>query len=186
MNIETIWLSYSERMAEIELFQRSTKDAAKEELKALHDYGKKMESRSEYKEVSLSTHNMTFRNARFGQAHFYHHKSLSIEDCQQEVVFRKNRQYQWLLAEAYEEFEDYLHKVYAYYAYCGFIDANFWPLSDYGNIKLSERDSLDFNWYVEQSHKKKGGHEVSWRAFGNRFPCLNDMRPTINLVSIWC
>lgn len=169
MNIEDIWSNYSERMAEIELFQCATKNATKEELKVLLDYGKKMEDLSEFKDMSHSMHNMTFRDARSGQTHSYHHKSLSIEDCQQEVLFRKNRQYQWLLAAAYEEFEDYLHKVYAY---CGFTNENFWPLSDYGNIKLSERNSLEFNWYVEQSHKKKGAPRSILVSFRQSFPLL--------------
>ena len=43
MNIEDIWSNYSERIAEIELFQRATKNAAKEELKVLLDYGKRID-----------------------------------------------------------------------------------------------------------------------------------------------
>ncbi|TAK69840.1 MAG: hypothetical protein EPO19_07075 [Betaproteobacteria bacterium] len=169
MNIDDIWSNYSERMAEIELFQRTAKDAAKDELKVLLDYGKRMEELPEYKDMALSTHNMTFRDARFGQLRSYHHKSLSVEDCQQEVIFRKNRQYQWLLAEAYEEFEDYVHKLYAY---CGFNDVDFWPLSDYGSIRLSERNSLGFNWYIGQSHKKKGAPRSILVRFRQSFPLL--------------
>lgn len=183
MNIEDIWANYSERIAEIELFQRATKNAANEELKVLLDYGGKMENLPEYKGMSLSMHNMTFRDAQSGGIHFYHHKSLSIEDSQRDVLLRKNRHYQWLLAEAYEEFEAYIHKIYAY---CGFTDKNFWPLNDYGNIKLFERDSLTFNWYVEQSDKKKGTPRSILANFRQSFPLLQryevDNKLGINLV----
>lgn len=169
MNIEDIWSNYSEHIAEIELFQRATKRASEEELKSLLHYGNQVADSPELKNIPLSSHNMTFRDALSGATYSYHHRQMSIEDRQQDILFRKNRQYQWLLVEAYEEFEDYLHKVYAY---CGLTDANFWPLYDYGHIKLSERGSLDFNWYLEQSNKKKGATRSILVSFRNSFPEL--------------
>lgn len=169
MNIEEIWSSYSERIAEIELFQRAAKSASGAELKALLQYAKQIEDSSELNGIRLSSHNMTFRDARSGKINSYHHRTMSIEDRQKEVLFRKNRQYQWLLAEAYEEFRDYLYKIYAY---CGITDPNFWPLCDYGNIKLSERDSLDFKWYFEKA-KKNGAPRSILESFRKSFPPLH-------------
>lgn len=170
MNIEEIWLSYSECVAEIELFQRAAKSASGTELKALLQYAEKIEGSSDLKGIPLSTHNMTFHDANSGRTYSYHHRTMSIEDRKNEAFFRKNRQYQWLLAEAYEKFEDYLYKVYAY---CGLTDTNFWPLCDYGNIKLSERESLDFKWYLEQAHKKKGAPRSILESFRKSFPQLH-------------
>ncbi len=101
-------------------------------------------------------HNMSFRNAKTGDAIFYGFKELSIEDRYLHVLLHKNKQYQWLLAEAYEEFEDYIENAYAYY---GSINNSFWPLRDYGNIFLSELKNKDFYWYVEQARKEKGRTE---------------------------
>lgn len=183
MKIDEIWRSYSERIAEIELFQRAVKSASGTELKTLLQYAEQIEGSPELKSIPLSSHNMTFRDVRSGQTYSYHHRTMSIEDRRKEALFRKNRQYQWLLAEAYEEFEDYLYKVYAY---CGLTDANFWPLCDYGNIKLSERDSLDFNWYLEQSHKKKGAPRSFLVSFRQSFPQLKkyetDNKLDVNLA----
>ncbi len=170
MNIDDIWQSYSERIAEIELFQRAAKSASGTELKALLQYAEQIEETPELKNITLSSHNMTFRDARSGQIYSYHHRTMSVEDRQREALFRKNKQYQWLLAEAYEEFEDYLFKVYAY---CGLTDTNFWPLCDYGNIKLSERDSLDFKWYLEQANKKKGAPRSILESFRKSFSQLH-------------
>jgi hypothetical protein len=58
---------------------------------------------------------MTFYDAITGNVIFYDHKKLSIEDRYLHIFIHKNKQYQWLLAEAYEEYEDYLENIYAYY-----------------------------------------------------------------------
>jgi len=169
MNIKDIWSNYSERIAEIELFQRAVKSASGMELKALFQYAENEGTDPKLKGVPLSSHNMTFRDARSGQVSSYHYRTMSTDDRKSEALFRKNRQYQWLLAEAYEEFEDYLFKVYAY---CGLNDSNFWPLCDYGNIKLSERDKLDFNWHLQQANKKKGAPKSILETFRKSFPRL--------------
>lgn len=172
MKIEEIWKSYSERIAEIELFQRAAKSASETELKELLQYAGQIEGSPELKNIAQTSHNMTFRDARSGKIHSYHHRNMSIEDLQREALLRRNRQYQWLLAEAYEEFEDYLFKTYAY---CGLTDTNFWPLCDYGNIKLSERASLDFKWYLKQADKKKGAPGTILDSFRKSFSQLNNI-----------
>jgi len=96
------------------------------------------------KEFAHSLHNMAFRSAKDGERIVFGQKKLSVEDHKLSVFLHKNKQYQWLLSEAYEEFEDCLKYLYAY---AGSIDINFWPLADYGNISLNELPKKPFKWF---------------------------------------
>ena len=132
-DIASLWEDYTERMAEIELSQRATKDIASSEWKESIRYAEQVKNFPDAQSLSVSLHNMTFREARTGHLSVYRQRRIDMETRQLNILRRKNRQYQWLLAEAYEEFEDYVHKVYAY---CGFVNSDFWPLCDYGSIAL--------------------------------------------------
>ncbi len=152
MELMEIWKNFSDRMAEVELFHRAARESAQNELNEIQVYATMLKDNSELKELPSSLHNMTFYNARTGTVEVYHHKKHSIEDRLLHVLLHKNKQYQWLLAEAYEEFEDYLENVYAY---CGIGDTALWPLQDYGTISLIELPQKDFSWFAEQAKKKK-------------------------------
>lgn len=169
MTLDDIWSDFSGRMAEIELMQRATKSSAQEEMKTLNQFYEQFFNNPELRDASVSIHNMMFKNARSGRTTSYQHKEQSIEDRQLGVLLRKNRQYQWLLAEAYEEFEDFLHLLYAY---CGYSDPNFWPLADYGKIKLADMASMSFQWHLNQSNGKKGAPRSILQAFRQAFPLL--------------
>ena len=88
---------------------------------------------------------MLFYDAKTGEARsIFGRREISVEDRMKAVVLHKNKQYQWLLVEAYEAFEDYIEDVYAY---AGLIDKNLWPCRHFGNISLSELSNKDFNWF---------------------------------------
>ena len=175
MELNEIWTNFAERMAEIELFQRAAKDSAKNELLLITQYTNSLKDNPELKELSASLHNMTFYDARTGIVRFYNHKERSLEDRYLHVLLHKNKQYQWLLSEAYEEFEDYLENVYAYY---GRINNGFWPLKDYGNISLSELGEKDYAWHVEQARKKKDKPHSILNRFRKQFPGLKAIEAT--------
>jgi hypothetical protein len=160
MELNEIWSNFTERMAEIELFQRAAKNITQKELIFLN----------ESKNSVGSSHNMLFPNARTGEKKPYYFKKLDSEERHLLVLFHKNKQYKWLLAEAYEEFEDYLENIYAYY---GSINDSFWPLEDYGNISLSELKDKNYTFYVERARKKKDIHKILNR-FKMQFPRLKD------------
>ncbi len=170
-NIDRLWEDYADRMAEIELFQRATKDVASSEWKKLVCYAEQVKSYpTDSQSLSVSVHNMTFREPRTGHLSVYRHRNIDINTKQLNILHRKNRHYQWLLAEAYEEFEDYIYKIYAY---CGFVDSDFWPLCDYGSIALSDLRTKTFPWFVEQSKQKKGAPHSILARFRERFPELH-------------
>lgn len=82
------------------------------------------------------------------------------------MVLHKNKQYQWLLSEAYEEFEDCLERLYAY---AGYTDNNFWPLRDFGNISLNELSQKPYEWFEEQASNKKDAPSSIINKFRNTY-----------------
>ncbi len=181
MELNEIWNNFAERMAEIELFQYATKATSKNELDSLTEYSNVVKENPSLKDLPKSVHNMSFYDARTGIIKFYNYKKRSLEDYYLHVLLHKNKQYQWLLSEAYEEFEDYLENVYAYF---GYKNNCFWPLKDYGNIFLTDICKKDYDWYVKQAKKKneKEPHSILNR-FRNHFPALKDIE-TKNKINV--
>lgn len=169
MELDKIWSNFSERMVDIELLHRVAKDSAKKELQKIIEYSESIKDKPELQNLSASLHNITFYDAKTGQVVFYDHKELSIKDRYLHVLIHKNKQYQWLLAEAYEEYEDYLENIYAYY---GKFNKAFWPLKDFGNIFLSELEDKDYFWYLEQARKKKDIPHSILSRLRKQFPKL--------------
>lgn len=169
MKLDQIWATYSDRMSEIELLHRSTKDLANRELRKINEYAGSIKDNDELKELSSSHHNMSFNDVKTGNTRFYDQAKLSLEERYLNVLLHKNKQYQWLLAEAYEEFEDFLENVYAFY---GYVNNTFWPLKDYGSITLSELANKDFDWHAKQAKNKKDTPKSILNKFRSQFPEL--------------
>jgi len=180
MDLREINEYYSSRMAQIHLYQRAMKELASKELKNLYEYEKTLEQRPELEEFSHSLHNMAFRRAKDGEPIFFGKWKLSIKDLKLSVVLHKNKQYQWLLSEAYEEFEDCLERLYAY---AGYMDPNFWPLSDFGNISLIELSQKTFEWFEKQASKKKDTPSSIINKFRNTDSALKTQE-TVNALGV--
>lgn len=166
MDLSEIIEYYSSKMTQIHLYQRAMKEIAKKELQNLYEYEKSLEQNPEMRKFANSFHNMTFRRALDGRHVFFGKKKLSVRDHQLSVVLHKNKQYQWLLSESYEEFEDCLERLYAY---AGHADVNFWPLVDFGNVSLNELRNKPFKWYEEQASKKKDAPASIINKFRNEY-----------------
>lgn len=152
MEFKTIFEAYSTKMTQIYLYQRAMQELAKKEFQKLYEYENSLKKKPEMLEMPYSHHNMYFRTARDGTYQFFGSKKSSVKERRLSMVLHKNKQYQWLLAEAYEGFEDYIEDLYAC---AGFKNNDFWPLHDYGNITLSEIKSKPFEWFQFQAKKKK-------------------------------
>lgn len=166
MDLAEIIECYSSKMTQIHLYQRAMKDIAKKELENLYKYEQSLEQNPEMEEFAHSFHNIAFRRAQDGEHVFFGQKKLSVKDHQLSVVLHKNKQYQWLLSESYEEFEDCLERLYAY---AGHTDVNFWPLADFGNISLLESRHKPFKWYEEQASKEKDAPASIINKFRNEY-----------------
>lgn len=151
MELDEIFRTFSHRLTEIELLRRAGKDVAAREFKKYLQLAGEAERHPDQAPLYLSTHTMLFYEAQTGEAAVYGGRKLSAEDRVRMVGERKNREYCWLLVEAYEEFEDYLERVYAF---LGKQNPEAWPLADFGNVRLSELEAKDFAWHLETVKRK--------------------------------
>jgi len=113
MEITEIYRRYTDQVCEIHLYQRVLKTSARKEYERVIQFGiqqeKIWEDHRVPKDIPLSTHNFFFRTAQFNQQNFFYgYKERRFEDQKLAVWRHKNKQYQWLLAEAYELFEDFM------------------------------------------------------------------------------
>lgn len=165
MEIDTIYDEYTEKISQIQLYQRTVKEnTGREHAAIIKNAQKFLEEHPDKEEFLSSIHNMHFCRADDGKIQIYGQKISDTKQRELNLILHKNKQYQWLLAEAYEEFEDFLEKVYAY---VGCTDKALWPLKDFGNITLSELEGKDYNWFLEQSKNKKNVPKSILNFFSN-------------------
>jgi len=169
MEIQKIMENFCEKMAEIALYQSAVKDPANKRITSLIEYKNRMKDNPDLLELSRSRHKMTFYDAKTGYLRSYGYREKTIDDQILQIKLHQNKQYCWLLAEAYEEFEDFLE---AAYAFMGFKDQDNWPLRDYGNITIPELSSKDFEWYLEKSKNKKDVPSSILNHFRANYPNL--------------
>jgi hypothetical protein len=172
MNIQEIFSRYTEAVAQLHLYQRAVKANAAKELVELDRYAKTLENHPDLKELPNSVNNMIFRHARDGGPRVFAHKKTSLEEKATQVFYHKNKQYQWLLSEAYELFADFVEDAYAY---AGYVDNNFWPLSDFGSITLSELRTKDFEWFANQARAKRDVPQSALNRFREKLPDFADL-----------
>lgn len=172
MNIQEIFSRYTEAVAQLHLYQRAVKTNAAKELAELDKYAKALENHPDLKELPASVDNMIFRSARDGGHRVFAHKKTSLEEKASRVFYHKNKQYQWLLSEAYELFADFVEDAYAY---AGYIDSDFWPLSDFGSISLSELKTKDFDWFAAQARAKRDVPQSALNRLREKLPDFADL-----------
>lgn len=145
---------------------------------------------SEAKDIFGSSVNaFYFYSPYTGTATPYDAKKTSIDEAIELTFLHKNKQYQWLLADAYEAYEDYLE---AMYACAGFIDPLFWPEKDFESQDPSGAKSLGFQWFLEKSKNKRGAPGTIMAHFRSKLPNLakiernnltnNDLRLTMCII----
>lgn len=98
--------------ADIELLERTMRDATTDQHRRLLENRKRLVDQG-LEDLSSSHHNMSFRSLSTGEHIFYHARSRTSEEIRVDLLIHQNKQYQWLLAEGYEAFEDYVEFVYA-------------------------------------------------------------------------
>lgn len=88
----------------------------------------------------------------------------TIDNDMESLWYHFNKQYQWLLAEAYEYYEEFLSNLYAHTSY---IDNSFLAIKD---ISLDEISNKDLDWFQEQSKNNK----KILKQIRLKIPVLND------------
>lgn len=172
--IENEFKKYLGKICTIQHYQRIINTITKSEIKSLSKIQDNLKDKpDEDKEFyGISLNLFTYRCPFSGHNKPYESLKTSVEEKASLILYHKNKQYQWLLVDAYEIFEDYVESLYA----CmGFIDNNFWPASDFGNISVSEIPSQDLNWFNKQSTIKKRAPKSILNIFRDRFGNLQKL-----------
>ena len=169
MELQEIFDNLSDKITQLQLYQRTIGKMTGEELKRLNEYYESFRDKPEL--LARSRHRMLFYDAKTGEARTFGRRGISVEDRMKAVVLHKNTQYQWLLVEAYEAFKDYIEDVYAY---AGLFDKNLWPCRDFGSISISELNNKDFTWFRNQLSMKKDIRSIL-NQFRKVFDYINDI-----------
>ena len=145
MELDEIFETFKDRLVDIEVLRRAGKDVATREFKKYLELAQQAERHPNRAHLCSSIHAMYYQDAQTGEAVAYGDRELSAQDGVRRVGQRKNREYCWLLVEAYEEFERCMERVYAF---LGKWNPEAWPLEDFGNVKWPELGSKNFGWYL--------------------------------------
>ena len=173
MNVPDIIRALCNRFVEIEIHRSAVNEAAKEESRRLAKYlGRPANSESDSRRY-ISLQNMLFQDLTSGDVVRYGHRQFTAEDEFNMISKHKNRQYCWLLVEAYEEFEDFLERIYAY---IGKDNRNAWRLEDFGSAKLPDLDHKRFDWFLNAVRVK---YRLNHRNLLKR---LREIYPELSLV----
>jgi hypothetical protein len=177
MTPDLIWKNFSSAMADIILSQRTTRSFSDTQLKSLNEQEVLRKSYKRDESTTQSIHNMSFIDPRNGNRIFYDSRRLTAVERMTQVVLKKNMEYQFLIMEAYEIFEDAIESIYAF---LGKKDINFWPLAEFGSKKYNEINDLSFEFYAARAEKRKGGAILIAKTLIDYFECDCD----VNMVSL--
>ena len=161
------------RLVEIQVYRNIVKNVTKEELTRLSEYTERTSEMGDEFVSFLSMQSMYFQDLTSGSLRRYGFVKSNAEQKRDRVAEQKNKQYGWLLVEAYEEFEDFLERIYAH---IGKTDRNAWHLEDFGRVKLSELDDKPFEWYLNNVRRK---HKHNHREILTR---IRQLYPELKLV----
>jgi hypothetical protein len=151
ITIENIYGHFTNKSGQIMTYHYVARNVFNKQVEELEKYTSNLEKIGK-KLLYHSFQKFYFQDYQTGDLNQYGEKETSIDEFGKLLVLNKNKQYQWLFVEAYEEFEIFIEKTYAY---LGFKNHDVWPLSDYGNISLTEICNKSFDWYYDRTKKKK-------------------------------
>lgn len=165
--LNQIFSSFSNKLVDISNYQSFIKSSTQRSLEFYHD---QMEKSKEYNIESNSSFNSFMcRNIEDGTMVHLGYTENSFEDLIRTVQLHNNKQYQWLLVEAYEVFEDYIDELYAY---MGYRDNTFWMAKDFGNVSIDELVDKDLEWFKNRVKEKQGTPESIYKQFRSKMGTL--------------
>jgi len=150
MNTSKPLENYFEKMSLIILYQRRMRDALQREVEYLVELKEKEKKAPPDEKENFIMHDyMGFLSIK-GLKYFGENISR-IDERISFTIEQKNKLYQWLLVDAFENFETFLKETYAL---AGYIDNSIWVCEDFGKISLEEIQNKSFAWFLKQSKNK--------------------------------
>ena len=153
MEIDEIFDTFCQRVAEIELYRSVAKETSRAVVTRLEEMAEAEANQTGSASLPFSVKSMHFRDPESGEYVQYGAAVSRVEDRARQVIRQQDRQYAWLLVETYEEFEDFLERTYAW---LGRHDWRAWRLEEFGNIRYAELPDKRFSWYLETVRRKFG------------------------------
>ncbi|MDE0177038.1 MAG: hypothetical protein OXP36_00450 [Gammaproteobacteria bacterium] len=157
MQIDDIFDSFRKRITEIQLFRKVVNETTKNELERFLELAHADAETPLPGGLShfMSNQSMSYYDPETGILRPYGFAKSRVEDRLHQVIKQKNRQYGWLLVEAYEEFEEFLKHTYAW---LGMHDWRAWRLREFGNVSFAELSQQPISWYrkaVEREYSQQ-------------------------------
>lgn len=171
--LEKLCRNFIEKIADINNFQYFTKNATDKALKNYIEHEKNSNEtyqRTGYKSSFMSGNSFFCRDIETGQTKGLASRENNYENIVKNIHIHQNKQYMWLLVEAYEELEKYIDKLYAY---IGYIDNNFWIAKDFGNIEINKIKNNDFEWFLDRVSKIGHRPEVIYNRLRKKIPIID-------------
>ncbi len=152
MDLDRILRAFVQSIADIEQFRTLAENTSKTELLRYAELASDDRANTDQDFPSyMSNESSGFYDLETGTYRRFSSRTVRATDRIRQIVKQKNRQYSWFLVEAYEEFEDFLERSYAW---IGHHDWQSWRLGEFGNIQYSELASMPFSWYVDAVKRK--------------------------------
>lgn len=159
------YLALLRGFGKLELLASAIKTAAARE-RGVQLESKKNMAAAGVGDIPVSGHNMAYRALRTGSPVFYGYHEQSVDEVLEYLVIYTNKQYQWVLVEAFEYFEDFVEVCYAH---LGFKKPSAWSPKDLKEMPPSAID--DYGWFLDQAQKKKkGGIHAKLNLFRSALP----------------
>ncbi|QSV17304.1 hypothetical protein [Photobacterium ganghwense] len=170
-NIENAYNEFSSRVTNIlyykNIVQSHTTEIYNDLLKRKENFSKSTLPT----EILSSHHSMRFTSPIDGESITFGRMSVNIDESIKHTLYQKNKQYLWLLVEAYEYYEDFLEELYA----CvGYSNSELWPLSDFGKIYHSDLVGKDYSFYLDKARSQKNTKEIL-KYFRSKIPDLKNI-----------
>ena len=151
MDVPNILEILRNRFVELYLYKGIIQVATDQEIKRISEYLDKCDDSSGHTSSYMSLHNMLFRDLKTGSWVRYGFSRSTAEHHLSMIYKNKNKQYGWLLVEAYEEFECFLEGIYAH---VGKTNPNAWHMEEFGRIKMSDLNHKSFEWFRDAVRQK--------------------------------
>lgn len=149
IHLKTIFEEFEQNVHELSFYSDIVHESYKKYLAEIEEHTKKhsdidlySSKRPAYFDI-LNKHEKIISDLRVDK---------SLEQISKDIFFHYNKQMQWFLVEAYEMYEKFIEQLYAI---MGYLDNNFWNVSDFGEVQLSDILNKSEEWFFEQIKKKK-------------------------------
>lgn len=172
MTLDEIWSDFTETMAEIAFMQGGVRSSTKNEMQRLINNQEAVEPQKKDAPQIVSMHNFMFKDIKTGSRIFCDLRELTAEEAKHHLLLWKNKQYQWLLVEAYEAFEKLLVHIYAL---VGVSCLDFWPIKDRRDLPIEESPERLFPLYLERSKNKQNLPHSILTILRSKFPALSSI-----------